>query len=273
MEINRTRITRFNGRGSESLDDHLAVESPLEIRVYSGPLHARRRTEIAVTMRTPGHDGELAPGYLFNEGILASERDLLRVDVGPDEVDVHLHPETAFDPARFNRNGVTTSSCGVCGKTTRDLIPDAARPLPETEGLSFSPEVIKALPAALRRGQEFFSHTGGLHAAGLFSERGELILLREDVGRHNALDKLAGRLILDGIDPRGKILLLSGRASFELIQKAVMCRIPLVAAIGAPSSLAVKTARDTNLTLIGFLRADGFNVYAGTARIDGGVPV
>ena len=239
--------------------DSLAVEEPMEIRVggYS----------IAVTMRTPGHDFELAAGFLFAEGVIAGRADIRQIRYCADPqnynvVTADLKPTAKFDPRKLTRHVFTTSSCGVCGKATLEqvravmpaAIPKAAAPP--------AAEVLCALPGKLRAEQTIFSRTGGLHAAGLFDNTGKLLLLREDVGRHNAMDKLIGALLLkDDLPARDRIVLVSGRASFELVQKAALALIPVFAAVGAPSSLAVDLARECGMVLMGFLRDNRYNIY------------
>lgn len=269
-------IVRFEGDAERAEHDRLAVEAPLEMFVRHGAGDRRRSSPIALTMRTPGQDEELAVGYLHNEGMLSERADLLRVvaDAKADRVEVELRPGLAFEPARFERAGVMNSSCGVCGKTRRELLPAAVPLAADSEsdsnggtGAWVEPALLRGLPALLRQAQRTFDQTGGLHASALFDSAGHLVVLREDVGRHNALDKLTGRVFMDGIPTERAILLLSGRASFELIQKAAMLRVPVVAAIGAPSSLALETARANNLTLVGFLKPETFNLYTGGERL------
>jgi FdhD protein len=227
---------------------------------------------VAVTMRTPGHDFALAAGFFLSEGIVAQREAIWRIAYcqtaeEQNVVEVHLRPGVAFDPQRFSRNVYTSSSCGICGKTSIDLVRSLcpARPVGRER---IARQVLTGLPDTLRRAQPVFSHTGGLHAAGLFDAAGRLLLQHEDVGRHNALDKLIGTLLLDGALPASdRLLLVSGRASFELVQKALAAGIPVLAAVGAPSSLAVELARDLGLTLVGFLRDGRFNVYSGEERI------
>jgi FdhD protein len=262
----------IGGGGIERRQDLLAAEEPLEIRVSVEEGGRRVRQSVAVTMRTPGHDFPLAAGFFLSEGIVAAREAIWQIAYCPEAeeqniVDVHLRPGVPFDPARFSRNVYTTSSCGVCGKTSIDLVRAAcpARPV----GRERLPrQVLCALPEILREAQPVFSKTGGLHAAGLFDAAGRLLLLHEDVGRHNAVDKVIGTLLLEGALPASdRVLLVSGRASFELVQKALAAGIPLLAAVGAPSSLAVELARDFGLTLVGFLRDHRFNVYSGEERI------
>lgn len=249
--------------------DRLAVEEPLAIRIAYGPLRSRRRTTISITMRTPGHDDDLAAGLLFVEGVVADPEQILRIEKGRSEnaIRVDLHPEVAVDLSRLDRRGYTTSSCGVCGKTSIDSV-EAACEGPRPGGAPIPAAVIHALPDSLRAAQPTFTQTGGLHAAALFDCAGNLLAVREDVGRHNAVDKVlgaefrAGRVPLDG-----RILFVSGRASFELIQKAAMAGVPVFAAVGAPSSLAVSLAARLGVTLLGFVRDGRFNIYSEPGRL------
>lgn len=260
--------------GAKREDDILATEEPLEIRL----LHGGRRYPVAVTMRTPGADFELAAGFLFNEGILASPGQLSRVSycvdkaVGEEQrfniVNVELTTAAGLgDLARLERHFSMTSACGVCGKATLDdLHRRGYQQLPE--GLVLSPDVLQALPAKLRHGQLLFETTGGLHAAGLFNVDGELVAVREDVGRHNAMDKLVGWAFLNHRLPlTAHVVVVSGRSSFELVQKTVSAGVPALCSISAPSSLAVDVAREFGLTLIGFLREGRFKVYSGAERL------
>lgn len=254
-------------------EDEAAVEEPLEIRVLPSPdLPAYR---IAVTMRTPGSDFELAAGFLVSEGLLASPRDVARITycTDPEEsqkyniVNVSLAPGVTFDVERFRRNVYTTSSCGICGKAAIDQVRSAVRQ-PPVGRFRVAADVLTSLPGRLGSAQRIFDRTGGLHAAGLFSTDGELLLLREDVGRHNAVDKVVGHRFLEGSLPDSNTLMLvSGRAGFELVQKAAVAGIPLLAAIGAPSSLAIALAKEQGMTLVGFLRQGAFNVYSGADRV------
>ncbi len=255
--------------------DLVAAEEPLEVRVVAEEGGRRVKHPVAVTMRTPGHDFELAAGFLLTEGVLAGADAIWKIahcDTGPVEsagnvVEVFLAPGVAFDPARFSRNVYTTSSCGVCGKTSLELL-RAVCPAPPRGEFRVGAGTLAALPAKLRQAQPVFERTGGLHAAGLFDPEGELLLLREDVGRHNALDKVIGTLLLeDSLPASDTLVLVSGRASFELVQKALVAGIPALVAVGAPSSLAVETARELGMTLVGFLRDETFNVYAGEERV------
>lgn len=255
-------------------DDLLVTEEPLEIRLGHGPEHDRREVRLSVTMRTPGHDEELALGFLFTEGIIAERSELLRVEqctnVKEDErgnvVRAELRPDIDIDPVKWQRNFYTTSSCGVCGKSSIEAVRvQCSRAILPFGTLDRT--VITALPDRMRESQVLFKHTGGIHAAALFDRRGKLLILREDIGRHNAVDKLIGAALDDGLSFAGKMLLVSGRAGFELVQKCVVAGIPLMAAVGAPSSIAVQLARESGLTLIGFLRGDRFNCYSVSGSI------
>jgi FdhD protein len=249
--------------------DQLAVEEPLAIRISFGPIRDRRRATVSVTMRTPGHDDDLAAGLLFAEGVVTDPGQILGIAVGRSEnaVQVDLHPELCVDLAHLDRRGYTTSSCGVCGKTSIDAI-EAACDGPRPGGTPIPAAVIHALPARLRAAQPTFTRTGGLHAAALFDASGMLLTVREDVGRHNAVDKLIGSEFRTGRLPCDeRILLVSGRASFELVQKAAVAGVPVFAAVGAPSSLAVRLARRLGVTLLGFVRDGRFNIYSGAERI------
>ena len=255
-------IGRWGGEEIEPCADELAREEPLEIRV--------RGRGISVTMRTPGHDAELAAGFLLTEGIVRGRGDILRVEHCPrneegNVVDLLLAPEVAVDFARLTRHVFASSSCGLCGKATIEAL--AARfPAVESNQM-WDVEVLARLPEEMRRAQETFERTGGLHAAALFDGEGALVVLREDVGRHNAVDKVIGHCLLRGISMEKCVLLVSGRASFEIMQKALAARVPMVAAVSAPSSLAVEFARESGVTLIGFLRGRRMNVYSRPERV------
>jgi FdhD protein len=258
--------------GTEHRADLLAGEEPLGIRVDG--------VALAMTMRTPGDDVELAAGFLVSEAIVTSRADIAGIKLcdgtacghaGHDGLgnvaDVTLAAGVAV-PAGARRNFMTTSACGVCGKTSIQDICVAPHAALAADQARFDPAVIACLPDRLRDAQRVFSRTGGLHAAGLFTATGELITAREDVGRHNAVDKVVGRALLDDRLPlAGRALLVSGRASFELVQKAVLAGIPLLAAVSAPSSLAASLAEEAGLTLVGFLRGRSMNVYTGAQRI------
>jgi len=256
------KISRIAGERISSDEDHLAVEEPLEVRLGRSPL--------VITMRTPGHDAELAAGFLFTEGIITSPDDIEAI-AGPvrslpNVVSVKLRRGLHFDRNRLKRFFHANSSCGLCGKTTLEAIRIKTKPI--STGLKVSAGLMYSLPGKLRNEQETFDQTGGLHAAAVFDARGDPLFVREDVGRHNAVDKVIGAALLQRKFPlQAHILAVSGRASFEIMQKALIARIPVVAAVSAPSSLAVALARRFNMTLIGFLRGNSCNVYAGPERI------
>jgi FdhD protein len=269
-DVRQVDLLAVRGAGAAGIRDPIAVEEPLEIRA-EGP--GQPPVAISVTMRTPGHDAELAVGFLFTEGLVGGRADLQRpptrelaVEGGPNNV-VTVRLARAFDAERLKRNFYATSSCGICGKASLDHLHAAAPPL--GEGPVVARSVILRLPALLREAQVAFDRTGGLHATGAFDLGGALLALREDVGRHNAMDKVIGRMLLDGRLPLAdRILLVSGRASFELVQKAAMAGAPVLCAVSAPSSLAVDAAGRLGMTLVGFLRGETFNVYTRPERID-----
>lgn len=271
--VTQTKIIRVKGSTGREENDFLAAEEPLEIRILFGKKEARKQQSISVTMRTPGQDFDLAAGFLFTEGIIQSEDDIQSIrhcsGLNDNVVRVELEKEVPVNIAKLERNFYTTSSCGVCGKASIDAIRTNCRiEKPAAEDLSFPADVLITLPDKLREAQSVFQNTGGLHGCALFDNTGKLIIAREDVGRHNALDKLIGAALLQNLFPlHNYLLLLSGRASFELVQKAWMAGIQLIAAVGAPSSLAVETATDAGITLIGFLRGTGFNIYSCENRI------
>jgi FdhD protein len=249
--------------------DWLAAEEPLEIRVCGPDQDA---ISVAVTMRTPGHDDELAIGFLYTEGLLRSGKEIIAVDFGPALLQeqpcniVTVRLSHSFDPAPLKRNFYTTSSCGICGKASLEQI--AIHCTPVASGPVLPGSVLIGLPPILRQAQQVFDQTGGLHASGLFDLSGQLVSFREDVGRHNAVDKLVGQMVLAGETPLNeRVLLVSGRTSFEIMQKAAMARVPLVCAVSAPSSLAVEVAKRFRMTLVGFLRDQSFNVYSHPERI------
>jgi FdhD protein len=270
-------IRRVSATGSQSVPDHLALEEPLEIQVAFGSADSRQWKTIAITMRTPGHDRDLAAGFLVGEGILRSLDQVEAVHTrGPrygesgwqHSVRVTLRPGVELDLVRLERNFYTTSSCGVCGKTSIEALElNFMQRLPASNW-QIDREMICALPSRLREAQDIFDRTGGLHAAGLFTPAGKSIIVREDVGRHNAVDKVVGAQFLTGHVPLSQhILVVSGRASFELMQKALAAGISTLVAVGAPSSLAVEVAEKFGATLIGFAKRDGFNIYTGEERI------
>ncbi|OON66984.1 formate dehydrogenase accessory sulfurtransferase FdhD [Hymenobacter sp. CRA2] len=270
-------VQRVTADARADASDVLAAEEPLEIRIGYGPAGQREHRTLAVTMRTPGHDLELAAGFLLTEGLIRQRQDLLGLLHCPDVekpeerenvVRAELAATVPLDLPRLERHFYTSSSCGVCGKTSIDAVHAAACPVLPTAGPLVAAEVIHQLPERQREAQAVFEQTGGLHAAALFSTTGELLLLREDVGRHNALDKLIGAALLDEQVPLHEhILLVSGRASFELVQKAAVAGIAVLAAVGAPSSLAVQAAENFGMTLLGFVRQQRYNIYSHPWRI------
>ncbi|WP_353717975.1 formate dehydrogenase accessory sulfurtransferase FdhD [Dyadobacter sp. 676] len=269
--ITSHKITRINGTEAETLDDQLAVEEPLEIQIAFQSAGRKERKSISVTMRTPGDDRELAAGFLFTEGIIHSKSQIDDISQSPfDENRVIVTFSAGFEPklGSLERNFYTTSSCGVCGKASIDAIKTKSVYANAQEGWVLKKDLLYQLGEQIVRHQNTFETTGGLHASALFDVSGQFLMLREDVGRHNALDKVIGTALLaDQLPLHKHILLLSGRASFELIQKATMAGIGMIAAIGAPSSLAVQLAEESGITLAGFLKKDKFNIYTGYHRI------
>ena len=268
--VTTTRVLAVRGGSMESREDTLVGEEPLEIRA-AGP--GQEPVAVAVTMRTPGSEAELAVGFLRTEGLIGDD-DVDGVEFGeasrlaqPDDT-VIVRLRRPFDASVVaERHFVATASCGICGKTSLDEIAVRCDPIPAGVPI-VTREVILCLPGTLREAQRVFEATGGLHAAGLFEPDGRLVTVREDVGRHNALDKLVGWAVLDRRTPlNGFVLLVSGRVSLEIVQKAAVAGIPIVCAVSAPSDLAVEAAGRFGQTLIGFLRGDGFNVYAGEERL------
>jgi FdhD protein len=258
--VSRTNVTRVDGSSRSSADDLLAVEEPLEIRIADKPL--------AVTMRTPGDDFELAAGFAFTENVVASRDDIVSIRHwgSPNVVRITLRDGVKIDWQRLQRHFYAASSCGICGKASIDSIRVHVKPL--TASLRIDAELIRALPDLARAHQKTFDATGAIHAAALFTTGGELLQVREDIGRHNAVDKVIGAMFLEGTMPLADhVLFVSGRAGFEVVQKAVVAGIAVIAAVGAPSSLAVELARELNVTLIGFLREGRFNVYFGEERL------
>ena len=266
-------IERIASGERVSRPDRVAVEEPLEIRLGYPTPDGRALKSLSITMRTPGDDAELAAGFLVSESIVRRPDDILAC--GPvathgdrNVIRVELANHVAFDPGRLARHFYTTSSCGVCGKASLEALhaldvsgPPAAAPV-------FREATLVGMPERLLAEQSTFEETGGLHAACAFTSAGEVLLTREDVGRHNAVDKVIGRLLLDGRLPANDLgLMVSGRASFELVQKALTAGMPLIAAVSAPSSLAIELAREFGLTLVGFLRGQSFNVYASPERL------
>jgi FdhD protein len=273
-------ITRVLPDARKDCVDQVAVEEPLEIQLSAATGDGTRAWKtVAITMRTPGHDRELALGFLSGEGLIRSPRDIETVyscgarfgrDGWQNRVRVALSSGAPFDFTRLQRNFYMSSSCGVCGKTALEaLLMNEIAPLADT-GWKIEPRLVQALPERLRESQKAFERTGGLHGAGLFTHEGKSLCVHEDVGRHNAVDKVIGADILAEREGHAEhILVVSGRASFELVQKAAAARIPMLAAVGAPSSLAVQLAANFGLTLVGFVKASGFNIYSGAQRIAG----
>lgn len=270
-------IQKVNGNGPPvAASDRLAAEEPLEIRLGYEENGQRQHRALAVTMRTPGHDEELTAGFLLTEGIIRTKTDLLGIIPCPDvqkpaeagnvtRAELAAHVELDFQA--MERHFYTSSSCGVCGKTSIEALRTTTCPVLPAN-LRVAPEVIHQLPDKLRTAQDGFAQTGGQHAAAIFSPAGELLLLREDVGRHNALDKLIGAALLaDWLPLHQHVLLVSGRASFELVQKAAAAGIGVLAAVGAPSSLAVQAAKEFGMTVLGFVRNERFNIYCAAERI------
>jgi FdhD protein len=268
----RTTIKKVNNGNISDADDLLAAEEPLEIRLEFNDGDKHIQKNLSVTMRTPGHDFELATGFLYTEGIITSAPDIESINYCKADnrniVCISLQNNIKPNIGNLERNFYTTSSCGVCGKASIESVKTVC-PIPDTvDSLRISHTLICRLPDKLRKQQDVFENTGGLHGCALFDIDGNLLLSREDVGRHNALDKLIGAALNANMLPLDKhILILSGRASFELVQKAVMAGIKIIAAVGAPSSLAAEMAEERGITLIGFLRGERFNIYSGAERI------
>lgn len=258
-----SQVTEWNGGAARQVEDALAAEEPLEIRIGAEPL--------TITMRTPGHDTELAAGFLLSEGLIEASDDVVAIRPSPhrggggNAIEIELR-DGEFERAELRRNFVATSSCGICGRASIEAVRRRNLRALET-GFTFDPELLCQLPDRLRAEQRIFGRTGGLHAAGLFDGQGNLLVLREDIGRHNAVDKVVGWALLQGLVPLVNcVLLVSGRGGFEIVQKALAAGVPVLASVSAPSSLAVQLARELNLTLIGFLRGQRFIVYSGPAR-------
>jgi len=267
----RSRVRELTSTGEREHEDRLVTEEPLEIRLAWPGTPAHR---VWLTMRTPGHDFELAVGFLFGEGLITSRSEVASVrycELPPDEPQhynvVSVALPRPFDPGVFDRHFSATSSCGICGKASLEQVEVRCGELPP--GPPVPASVVLSLPDALHRAQRIFEQTGGLHAAGLFDRTGATVAVREDVGRHNALDKLVGRALLAGELPlAGGVVMVSGRVSFELVQKAAVAGLPVICAVSAPSSLAVETAAHLGLAVVGFVRGRGFNVYSHPERID-----
>lgn len=270
-------VRRTAGSGVERVRDVVSVEEPLEMRVALPAPGGWASRSIAVTMRTPGHDFELAAGFLLTEGVVRGPRDIreltyCRSKSEPQQyniVEARLTSADGVDLDRLSRNVYTTSSCGVCGKASLEAVElQGCAPLPLEGSIRLAAGVVSGLPDRLRQGQADFDRTGGLHAAGLVDRNGEIWLSREDVGRHNAVDKVLGQAFLEGRVPLLEhAMVVSGRASFEILQKALAAGVPMVVAVGAPSSLAVDLASRFGMTLAGFVRGGGFNLYTGDERV------
>jgi FdhD protein len=251
-------VRRKADGGFECVTDEVAVEEPLEIRVNGSSL--------AITMRTPGNDDELAAGFLLSEGVIPSRADLCALEQNANVVEIALGSEIGLEPMK--RFGTISSSCGLCGKTSIEAIRTQFPAI--DSGTKITAEQLLAMPERLRNAQANFDRTGGLHAAALFGLTNDSVVLREDVGRHNAVDKVVGRALLDDQVPlRDRALMVSGRASLEIVQKALAAGIPIVASVSAPSSLAINFARECGITLIGFLRPPTFNIYSHVERLAG----
>lgn len=267
-------VHKISGESLIESPDLLAVEEPLEIRLGFGPITDRQQRPVSVTMRTPGHDEELAMGFLFTEGIIQKPTDIVScrhcVQDAHKEgnvLRVELHPDVVVDWSRLERNTFTSSSCGLCGKATIDAVM-ALTPGPLTSNFSIDPAILHALPNRVRQTQRAFAHTGGIHASALFDANGKLLIVREDIGRHNALDKLIGAAFWQNWLPLSQFgIFLSGRIGVELVQKSWLAGVPMLAAVGAPSSLAVQMAKEAQMTLAGFVRDSRFNLYSEPARI------
>lgn len=263
-------IYRIEPGGVQESEDQLVEEAPMEIRLEFGSTDQREQQAVAITMRTPGEDVALALGFLFTEAIIGREQDVVEVRHAPAQnlVTVVLDPGLSIDISRLDRHFYTSSSCGICGKGSLEMVESVSCYYPRPVHPKLSAEILGALPRKLREAQSLFALTGGIHAAGLFNAAGELSILCEDVGRHNAVDKLIGCAFqIGGLPMRDQVLVLSGRIGFELVQKAAMAGIPVIAAVGAPSSLAVELAESSDMTLVGFLRNDRMNVYCGMERL------
>jgi FdhD protein len=267
--VDLTQVSEWDDGHLRRKDDCLAAEEPLEIRIGAEPL--------SVTMRTPGHDRELAAGFLFTEGLIQHRGQILKLETAEPQngtnrgnvIEAELAPEVAPDFAKMKRHFFAASSCGICGKASIDSIRSRLLAAPNPD-FRLDAELLITLPDVLRSSQDVFQRTGGLHAAALFDSTGKLLVLREDIGRHNAVDKVIGWALLEGRVPLSdSVLLVSGRGGFEIVQKAIVAGVPVVASVSAPSSLAVQLARELHLTLIGFLRGRRFVIYAGEERMAG----
>lgn len=270
-QIENISIQKICAGEITEVNDQVAIEEPLEIQLAYNTSTGRQQKNIAVTMRTPGNDEELAAGFLFTEGIIKNKEaisEIKKLSFDENRILVTLYEKIQPDLSNVSRNFYSTSSCGICGKASIEAIRTISYYGDEEDAISINGPVLYHLQDSLKKQQVVFENTGGLHASALFSPQGNFMMLREDVGRHNALDKIVGAALIGGQLPLSNcILLLSGRASFELVQKAIMADIKIIAAVGAPSSLAVELAKEAGITLIGFLRSNRFNIYSGEQRI------
>lgn len=272
--IHTRKIHKLTPENLLATDDFLAVEEPLEIKIVYGPKENRISKTISITMRTPGEDRELALGFLFTEGIINKAAHILDTEstipsfLNQNTIEIQLSDDANPDIHRLDRHFYTTSSCGVCGKSSIDALKTIRMPELKADFPVIDRNVILSLPSLLTQLQSVFEKTGGIHASAIFDQSGKPLLLKEDVGRHNALDKIAGAALQQGLLPLSEqILLVSGRASFELVQKAAMIGVPLMAAVGAPSSLAAELAEEAGITLVGFLNGKRLNIYTHPGRI------
>ncbi len=269
ISIKQQSIWKVVEGQSTIVEDLVVVEAPLEIRICYFSKRRWEKKSLAITMRTPGNDMHLAMGFLFSEGIIGRFSDIISIErIDGNILIVNLLDTVLVELETLERNFYTTSSCGVCGKASIDKLAKTSCFFPQATMPKISMATLTQFPFLLRNSQSLFDQTGGIHAAAIFSSSGQLIKFAEDVGRHNAVDKLIGNCLQHGQIPlRKEVLMLSGRISFELVQKAMMAGIPIIAAVGAPSSLAIELAEEAGITLVGFLKADRFNVYCGVDRI------
>jgi FdhD protein len=265
--ISSVGVTKISAEGAERMRDLLAIEEPLEISIRFGAPDHREQRNLSVTMRTPGNDAELATGFLFTEGIIRTYQQIEQISGHENTICVELKADVQFDAGKLQRNFYTTSSCGVCGKSSIDAV-RINRSVTLRDDFSVPVSLINSLPDKLKDHQSVFQRTGGLHATALFDGQGNILFVREDIGRHNAMDKVIGAALMnDKTLLPGAVIFVSGRAGFELVQKAVIAGIPILAAVGAPSSLAVSLAEESGMTLIGFVRDQKFNIYTQPQRI------
>lgn len=273
--ISKRKILKIKDDVSQYVEDNIITEEPLEIRLCYGDVQDRKTSSIAITMRTPGDDEMLALGFLKNEGLITKSSDILKItkntyrkgELNENIITIHLSPNVSLELDQMQRNFYSTSSCGICGKASIEAMNAYTFHSIELQKDLIHKSFLLTLPEKMNALQRNFQATGGNHACGLFDTSGKLLQATEDVGRHNALDKLSGKMFSEGMSGKGTVLMLSGRASFELIQKSNMNEIPVVCAIGAPSSLAIEAAEAANITLIGFLKSNSFNIYTCFERI------